>query len=120
MSMLRAPWGFIKNNWRMLVGSGGALLLSYGLFVELRAMFPSLIVRSGSSPLPIVAAAALAAGIGVLLAFFLSLVTRGPEGPSAVEGLGFRFQGPAALVLLWIIATVALSVTIQVFLPRSP
>ncbi len=118
MSVLKALWGFIKNNWRMLVGGGGALLLSYWLLVKLHAMFPGL--ESGTSPPSIVAASALAAGIGVLLAFTLSLVTRGPEGPSAVEGLGFRFQGPAALVLLWILATVALSVTIQVFLLHSP
>jgi hypothetical protein len=117
MSLFIAFWGFLRSNWRMLVGVVLALLLSRRLLAKLSAVVPDL--ATCASPLRIVTASALAAGIGVLLAFVLSLVTRGPEGPSAVEGLGFRFHGPAALVLLWVIATVALAVTILAFLPRS-
>jgi len=71
-------------------------------------------------PLLVLAAAALSAALATLVAFLLTVLARGRETQNVVEGLGFRFQGSAALVVVWILATVALALAAKLLVVVPP
>ncbi len=58
-------------------------------------------------------AAVVGLPLGALLAAFIVVALRHTEGPIKFEGLGFKFEGGAGQVILWVICFLAIAAAIR-------